>query len=65
MRNYSRVVERDKEFFLTWRTKIGEDLEKYRRMEMVVKRMAQEEKKRANEEKSLNIAEDKKYFGRR
>ena len=50
------------------RTKRKEDLEKYRRMKMVVKRMVREGKKKVNEEWTLskveNFKENKKNFVR-
>ena len=53
-----RVVGRKKECFLIWRrTRNEEDLDEYRRMKIVVKRMVREAKKRVNEELTLSIAE--------
>ena len=50
---------RKKEYFLIWRrTRTEEDLDEYRRMERVVKRMVREAKKRANEEWTLSLAEN-------
>ena len=54
-----RVVGRKKEYFLIWRrTKSEEDLNEYRRMKRVVKRMVREAKKRVNEKWILSIAEN-------
>ena len=54
-----RVVGRKKECFLIWRrTRSEEDLDEYKRMKMVVKRMVREAKKRVNEEWTLSIAEN-------
>ena len=54
-----RVVERKKEGFLIWsRTRSEEDLDEYRRMKRLVKRMIREAKKRVNEEWTLTIAEN-------
>ena len=54
-----RVVERKKKFFLIWRrTRSEEDLYEYRIMEMVVKKIEREAKKRVKEECTLNIAEN-------
>ena len=64
-----RIVGRKKECFLIWRrTRSEEDLDEYKRMKMVVKRMVREAKKRVNEEWTLSITENFKEkrsnFGR-
>ena len=53
-----RVVGRKKNCFLIWNTWSEEDLDEYRRMKRVVKRMGREVKKRVNEEWTLSMAEN-------
>ena len=46
-----KVIGRKKECFLIWRRRRGEeDLDEYRRVKRVVKRMVREARKRVNEE---------------
>ena len=54
-----RTVGRKKECLLKWkRTRNEEDLDEYKRMKMVVKRMVREAKKRVNEEWTVSIADN-------
>ena len=54
-----RRIVRKKECFSIWRrSRSEEDLEEYRKMKRVVKRMVREARKRVNEEWTLSIAEN-------